>query len=128
MPEEVGPGPTILVVDDDRAICALIARRLESAGYTTIKADNGKTAVKILGQTPVDLVITDIVMPEADGIELVGVLRQKYPQVKVITISGPQNEAYLKLCQSLGAARSCCKPLDLAALTAAVDELTQTSR
>ena len=120
-------GKTILVVEDDLAIGALLARRLEHEGYRAVQATNGKEALRVLVQTPIDLVITDILMPEKDGLELLGVVRQEHPGIKVITISGPEHQVYLRMSERLGAVRSFCKPLDLTEIMSAVDQFTESS-
>ena len=79
---------SVLVVDDDPSIRALIRLYLESAGYTVIEAGDGKRAMAALDGQPVDLVILDIFMPEMDGLEVLQVLRNHCQSCRVMAISG----------------------------------------
>ena len=79
---------SVLVVDDDPSIRALIRLYLESAGYAVIEAADGKRAMTALDGQPVDLVILDIFMPEMDGLEVLQVLRGHCQTCRVMAISG----------------------------------------
>lgn len=78
----------ILVTDDDTMLRSVVARTLAAAGHTIIEAANGSEAEAVLQDEPVDLVITDIIMPEMEGIELVRDLRRRWPDLHVIAMSG----------------------------------------
>ena len=79
---------TILVVDDDPSIRALIRLYLEGAGYTVVEAVDGRLGVRLLGSMAIDLVILDIFMPEMDGLEVLQLLRGRDQDCKVMAISG----------------------------------------
>ena len=116
-------GASILVVDDDEQVRRVLKRKLEQCHYDVCDAANGKEAIKALEAVPFDLVLTDIVMPETDGIETVRYVRKHHPHVKVIAISAPNNELYLESAAGLGAARVFQKPLKLTELAEAVEAL-----
>ena len=116
-------GASILVVDDDDQIRSVLKRKLEQCHYDVCEAANGKEAIRALETAPFDLVLTDIVMPETDGIETVRYVRKHQPHIKIIAISGLGNDLYLESVSGLGAARVFQKPLKLAELAEAVDEL-----
>ncbi len=78
----------ILVIDDDAQVRTVLLKSLERDGYQVMDAPNGKVGMKLLREEPFDLVITDIVMPEKDGIEIIGELRRYFPETKIIAISG----------------------------------------
>ena len=118
-------GLTVLVVDDDARIRRLVRRALERRGSYVIEANDGKTALRILDDVPVDLVITDIFMPNIDGLALIMVIRKMYPETKVVAISGGSEVVpgdYLHFAKALGAIKVFQKPFDLEALVAAVEE------
>ena len=79
---------TILVVDDEAALGRLLQNVLEAQGYTVLIADGGKQALGILETSQVDAVISDIVMPEMDGYELVSKIKQRLPKMKIQLVSG----------------------------------------
>lgn len=96
-------------------------------GHEVMEAYNGREGLKLLLQARADLVITDLVMPEMEGIEVVMALRKTDPTVKIIAISGGgwtnSAEDYLLMARQLGAHRVLAKPFPHAALLAAIDEL-----
>lgn len=79
---------TILVVDDETALADLTKKILETQGYSILLANGGKKALEIMSSNKVDLVITDIIMPEMDGYELANVILQRYPEMKLQLVSG----------------------------------------
>lgn len=106
---------SILIVDDDQQIRKLLVRLLEKEGHQVGVASNGIEAVKQYSGNQVDLVITDIVMPEKEGIETIMDLKRIDPQVKIIAISGGGKvnaDHYLKMAQSLGAQETIEKPIE----------------
>ncbi len=78
----------ILVVDDEGTIRASLKRMLEMNGYEVVLAGNGEEADRLYRENPTDLVITDLVMPEKEGLEFYNGLIDDYPDMKVILISG----------------------------------------
>jgi CheY-like chemotaxis protein len=112
----------ILVVDDDPGVRDVIRSMLESAGYSVLAAENGKEAMKILKDTRVDLILTDLVMPEQEGIETIKALRRDYPDLKVIAMSGAFGGDYLRIASYLGAHGTLPKPIQMRALLKLIGE------
>ncbi|MCZ8314502.1 response regulator [Phreatobacter sp.] len=93
--EETGPG-TILLVEDEEAVRAFASRALISRGYTVLEAGSGVEALEVMAEHggTVDLVVSDVVMPEMNGPTLLGELRKSNPGIKVIFVSGYAEEAF----------------------------------
>ena len=117
----------ILLIDDDDDVRSILCSTLTRFGHTVIEARNGREGILLFPQAAADLVITDIVMPEKEGLEVLMELRGKHPLVKIIAISGGgrTNSAsnYLHLAKKLGAAQVLEKPFPAQVLMAAVDEV-----
>lgn len=113
----------ILVVDDDAEVRNVVRRTLESAGYAVREAANGAEAIAAAQATLFDLVITDILMPEKDGLETVIHLRRNMPDLSVIAISGCGNELYLRDAVGLGATKILAKPFTPTRLRELVAEI-----
>jgi len=116
----------ILVIDDDVQVRGAVRRILERAGHTVEDVGNGDAGLRAHRERPAELIITDIFMPERDGIETVRQLRRESPQVKIIVISGGDRTQTMDLrkdAELLGAARSLRKPFELSELVQAVGEL-----
>ena len=116
----------ILVIDDVLEMRELLHRILEREKYTVVSVANGKEAIKVQREDPFDLIITDLIMPEKEGIETIIELRQDYPDVKIIAISGggvvgPKD--YLSMAKMLGANRTLPKPFARKKLLETVREL-----
>jgi CheY-like chemotaxis protein len=106
----------ILIIDDDPQIRLMLKELLEREGYGVRAASNGFEALDQFDQEKPDLVITDVVMPDMDGLELMVRLRKQQPDLKVIAISGGARigpESYLKLADRLGADACIAKPMDI---------------
>ena len=102
---------TILVVDDEERIRTLMQEVLVSAGHHVLAAAGVRTALELLAQhQSLDLVITDLVMPDKEGIELIREIRGRYPQVKIIAVSGAFGGQFLKTAEYLGADATLAKP------------------
>jgi len=114
---------SILIVDDDEQVRDVVKRKLEQCGYDVCEAADGEEASNTLRVIPFDLVITDIIMPEKDGIQIIDLVRREYPGLKVVVISAPGNKLYLESAAGLGADRAFLKPLKLEELAEAVAEL-----
>ena len=84
---------TILYMDDDGVTRRALSRALEGAGYTVLQAKNGVEGIEVYNQNNVDLVITDLFMPEKGGLETILELHLKNPQVKVILLSAALESA-----------------------------------
>jgi len=117
----------ILVVDDDFQMREMLGVILERKGYDVKTASDGKSALQLQSSKPFDIVITDIIMPEKEGLETISELRRDYPRVKIIAISGGgryQAESYLELATQIGADRVLVKPFGSWEILGAVRELT----
>lgn len=115
----------ILLIDDDRRMTAALHDALEFAGYEVEVAHGGRTGIGLYRKTPFDLVITDIYMPDKDGIETIIELRNEFPGVRIIAISGGGALQFDQLPEAalLGAHRVLAKPLDLDRMLTAVQEV-----
>jgi len=104
----------ILLIEDDEALRLLLNIFLESTGHEVNMVGNGMGAVASFRVSVPDLVVTDIVMPEKDGIETIMHLRKEYPAVKIIAMSGggsrPDAQNYLEVAKKLGANHALTKP------------------
>ena len=116
----------ILVIDDDEQFLLLMQAMLNRGKFDVVVAHNGKQGIKICETTHVDLVITDLIMPEMEGLEVIMELKQKAPKAKILAISGGgRNDpgGYLNLATTLGANGALSKPFGLETLLNAVNEL-----
>ncbi|HEY4164999.1 MAG TPA: response regulator [Dongiaceae bacterium] len=91
---DVAERPMVLVVDDDRNFCEAIARCLAQRGYDVTCADGGEVAVEAIGERKPDVIVTDILMPGMDGIDLMNWLRDEGLDIPVIVISGDGDTAF----------------------------------
>jgi CheY-like chemotaxis protein len=78
----------VLVVDDSRTIRAIVSQQLKEAGHEVLEAPNGKLGLALVLRTSPDLVISDVVMPEMDGFEILGAIRSAAPDTPLILMSG----------------------------------------
>lgn len=118
--------PRILIVDDEAEIRSLMKEILEGNGYEVDEAPDGNEAVRSMAAARADLVITDMLMPDKEGLETMREIRSSHPDVKIIAISGGGligPESYLTLAKSLGADRTFTKPFDLHEVLGAIEEL-----
>ena len=116
----------ILVIDDEPSVRELLNDMLIEEGYEVVEAVDGKAGMRLFRETPMDLVITDLIMPEKEGIETIMDLRRDFPDVKIIAISGGgivQAEDYLGLTRNVGAHRVFEKPFGVKEILKAVREL-----
>ncbi len=103
----------ILVIDDDPAMRETLCRVLTREGHLAFEATNGRTGLARLKEQPVDLVITDILMPEQEGLETIMRLRREFPDVRIIAISGGGRLGFcnsLSYAEKFGAAYTLAKP------------------
>jgi DNA-binding response OmpR family regulator len=116
----------ILVIDDDEQMRVLLRQVMEWAGHEVVEAADGREGTRLQRQHRADLVITDLIMPEQEGLETITALRRDYPGLKIIAISGGGRigpEAYLPAARELGADRVFSKPFDVQELAETVREL-----
>lgn len=124
----MNPIARILVIDDEREIRTLIVKVLSRAGYEVQTAVDGKEGVKLYRESPSDLVITDLIMPNQEGIETIIQLRRDFPEVKIIAISGGnkyRSEPNLTNAVALGAKRALAKPFNIEELLEAVRDVLE---
>lgn len=100
------PACSILVVDDEPGIRELLCMMLEAAGNTVAAAKDGNEASKMMAAGAIDVVITDLLMPERDGLEFITEIRKKFPAVRIIAMSGGGHvarDSYLRIAKTFGA-------------------------
>lgn len=105
----------ILVIDDDVVVRETIIQILEEEGYDVVSAEDGRRGVAAFRGARPDLVITDIIMPDQEGIQTITQIRGERPDAKIIAISGGGrigNTDFLKIARQLGAADVIAKPFD----------------
>jgi CheY-like chemotaxis protein len=127
---EEGAMAKILIADDDQQVRVMLKMTLERAGYDVVEAEDGNEAVAKFKAEKPDLVVTDIVMPEKEGIETIMELRALDPAVQIIAISGGGRinpEDYLAWAQKFGVEETFTKPVDRALLLEAVEGLLSRS-
>ncbi len=103
----------VLVIDDDAVVRGMLAEMLRREGYEVDEAEDGRVGMRRFRESPAALVITDVVMPEQEGLETLMQLRHEFPAVKVIAISGGGRvgpDAYLNSARTLGAHGILAKP------------------
>lgn len=116
---------TILIVDDNDTIRGFLRRIVEKAGHRSMVARNGKEAIDQIEREPVDLVISDIFMPETDGIELLRDLKKRRPGLHVIAVSGGGDYGDMDILQAArlcGAFRIFTKPFPAEEMISAIRE------
>ena len=117
---------SILLIEDDELFRVALADALTERGYTVTQAADGEKGVKLFRAAPADLVITDIVMPNKEGIATIEELHRDFPNLGIIAMSGGlahDAPLYLKLAGALGANRTLKKPFNLPTLLAAIEEV-----
>ena len=100
---------------------------LRGAGYSVESAPDGREAVHRLAEAAFDLVITDLVMPEQEGIETIQILRKEFPHLKIVAVSGAFGGEYLRVARLLGAHAILEKPFSVDSLLAVVEETLEQS-
>ncbi len=105
----------ILVIDDDVVVRTAMVQFLEDLGYDVVSAEDGQRGMRLFRSEKPDLVITDIIMPEKEGIQTIAEIRRERPDAKVIAVSGGGrvgNTDFLKIARQLGAIDVIAKPVD----------------
>jgi len=116
----------ILVIDDEPALRNILRLTLEQAKHEVIEAPDGEAGSKIARNEEIDLLITDLIMPNREGIETIREARKCMPDLKIIAISGgghSRGPDILDLAEKMGADRTYKKPFKPDEIAAAVDEL-----
>lgn len=113
----------ILIVDDDAFMREMLSNDLEENGYFLVVAENGLKAAKFLDLSQVDIVITDIVMPDMDGLEFIMKLRKKHKNLAIFAMSGgDKKKDYLGFAKRLGADEVFAKPVDMEILLSKLEQ------
>jgi two-component system cell cycle response regulator CpdR len=122
---------SILVVDDEEPIRDLLAQVLQKAGHQVLTVANGREATQAIVDGQFDVVITDLLMPERDGLELITEMRRRFPKIRVIAMTGGGHiprEHYLFVAKNLGAHSLLEKPFEQAQLLAAIEAAVASAR
>ena len=109
----------ILIIDDDDTLRGIIVKSLTYAGHQVTQTNNGRKGVELFRSDPTDLVITDMVMPEQEGMETIKILHREFPQLRIIAMSGGGHgaaEHYLQVAGVSGANAMIRKPFSPDAL------------
>jgi CheY-like chemotaxis protein len=115
----------ILIIDDEPQIRSMLRLMLERVGYEVAEAPDGIEGIRRYRENPADLIITDLIMPNKDGIGMIIDLKKEFPKVKIIAMSGGgvnRPEGYLDGAKKLGATRTLTKPIDRDEMLKAVKE------
>ena len=116
----------ILIIDDEPQIRSMLTLMLERDGYEVVEAPDGVEGIKAYRQQPADLIITDLIMPNKDGIGMIIDLKKEFPDVKIIAMSGGglnKPDGYLKGAKKLGASCTLTKPIDREEMLQAVRDI-----
>ena len=108
--------PAILVADDEDEVRDLLRQILDPDRFRVLEATNGREVLETVKHTPIDLVILDLVMPEAEGIETLQSLRFNRPELKILVISGAFGGSFLRCARALGAHAALKKPFSCESL------------
>jgi DNA-binding NtrC family response regulator len=115
----------ILIIDDEDQIRSMLRLMLERVGYEVAEAPDGMEGIRQYRENPADLIITDLIMPNKDGIGMIIDLKKEFPEIKIIAMSGGgvnRPEGYLNGAMKLGATRTLTKPIDRDEMLKAVRE------
>lgn len=118
--------PGVLIVEDDKELREMLKISLARRKFTVLEAENGRDAIVHFKPSITDLVVTDLIMPDEDGLKVIMKLREIKPSVKIIAISGGGKAgpgSYLSLAKALGANATFSKPFSINDLIAKIEEL-----
>lgn len=121
----------LIIIEDDVAIRTVLGQAMTAAGHTVRLAADGNEGLRLFLDEQADIVLTDLVMPEKEGLATIMELRRKFPQVRIIAMSGgfARNAGlYLQIAERLGAVRVLRKPFRLAELATAIAEVLATGK
>jgi CheY-like chemotaxis protein len=120
--------PGVLIVEDDKELREMLKLSLLRRNFTVFEAENGKSAITHFKPLITDLVVTDLIMPEEDGLKVVIKLRELKPSIKIIAISGGGKVgpgSYLNLAKALGADAIYSKPFSINDLITKIEQLLE---
>jgi CheY-like chemotaxis protein len=109
-PTVLPPNLNILLVDDEEAICNVVKKFLEEKGYSVVDTTSGKKGLKLFKDKSFDLVLSDITMPDMDGVKLISELKSIDPAIKLVTLTGHVAEKKLEAARKAGADQILLKP------------------
>ena len=112
----------VLVIEDNAELREYLRLALEMHDHQVLTAEHGREALAYLNGHRVDAVITDLFMPEMDGIETVAALRRQFPDIRVVAMSGRPGVDYLAVARELGVMRTLRKPFEISELLAALED------
>jgi Response regulator containing CheY-like receiver, AAA-type ATPase, and DNA-binding domains len=123
--------PGVLIVEDDKELREMLKLSLLRRNFTVLEAENGKAAITHFKPLITDIVVTDLIMPEEDGLKVVIKLRELKPSIKIIAISGGGKVgpgSYLNLAKALGADAIYSKPFSINDLITKIEQLLDTEQ
>ncbi len=118
--------PHILIIDDSADTLEFLSMGLQDKGHHVFMAEDGDAGLRIQRATPAELLITDIFMPNKDGMETIAAFRREFPEVRIIAVSGSDTFSrtdYLKAASQIGAHASLRKPYELEDMYRTIDEV-----
>ena len=119
----VGKDKKILIVDDEHLVRWSVRRYLEAEGFVAIDAASGPEALEILSKENISILITDLIMPEMNGVELIRKAREVNPELPILVITANDSSALVNSATEAGAIRTFNKPIPFRELVGAVQEL-----
>lgn len=120
----------ILVIDDEADICEMTKLLLERAGHEVACTTDSRLAMRLMDEQPFEAVITDMLMPDKDGLEVMADVRRNHPEVRIIASSGGgrvSSNSYLHIAQKSGAHALLAKPFTYPELVACIEAAFQTA-
>jgi CheY-like chemotaxis protein len=120
--------PGVLIVEDDKELREMLKLSLLRRNFTVLEAENGKEAIAHFKPLITDLVVTDLIMPEEDGLKVIIKLRELKPSIRIIAVSGGGKVgpgSYLNLAKALGADAIYSKPFSTNVLIAKIEQLLE---
>ena len=115
----------VLLIDDEPMVRKIVRKMLERAGHEVVNVENGRAGLDRLERAPFDLIVTDIIMPDVEGIEVLMTVRERHPSIAAVAMSGGGrmgNVDFLEVARKLGAAATLEKPFTQDALLKAIDQ------
>ena len=118
----------ILLVDDDEQFRNMLSETLREAGYEVVEAHEGAEGLRFYHEHGSDLIITDLIMPEKEGLEIIQEIRRHDPETKIIAMSGGGRHGpydYLKIAKTFGARQVLAKPFSRQEILTAVEQVLE---
>ncbi len=121
-----GTAITVLIIDDDIAVRKFVTDLLIARGYKVISAVNGIEGLKIIQKEKVDIVVSDLIMPEKEGIETIKEIKSSNPEIKIVAMSGSiYKDTFLKAAKGIGAHEIVHKPFRNDEIIEAIENVYQ---